>query len=162
MALYLYLQGGNGVDVQGGSTGRDPAHCRDQRTRVTVLKWHGSRPPGLPSCRTAVGQGLIDLAFPGRARPTLQATGRPVVLTLHQSSDKTARARPLATSEPPYEATRRSAFIPVLEAFHQTEDGTRHKQSRSAPRNARCRRLRRVLTPSLSSVFHTNPLSVRD
>ena len=49
-----YLQGGNGADVQvqGASTGRDPAHCRDQRTRVTVLKWKWSRPPGLPSCRT--------------------------------------------------------------------------------------------------------------
>ena len=32
-----YLQGGNGVDVQGDSTARYPAHCRDQRTRVTVL-----------------------------------------------------------------------------------------------------------------------------
>ena len=29
------------------------AHCcRDQRTRVTSGKWHGPRPPGLPSCRT--------------------------------------------------------------------------------------------------------------
>ena len=27
--------------------------CRDQRTpRVTILKWHGPRAPGLPSCRT--------------------------------------------------------------------------------------------------------------
>ena len=30
----------------------DPAHCRDQRTRVTRGKWHGHRAPGLPSCRT--------------------------------------------------------------------------------------------------------------
>ena len=29
-----------------------PAHCRDQRTRVTSGKWHGYRAPGLPSCRT--------------------------------------------------------------------------------------------------------------
>ena len=29
-----------------------PAHCRDQRTRVTRGKWHGYRAPGLPSCRT--------------------------------------------------------------------------------------------------------------
>ena len=47
-----YLQGGSGVDVQvqvqGDSTARDPAHCRDQRTRVNVLKWHGPRAPGLP------------------------------------------------------------------------------------------------------------------
>ena len=47
-----YLQGGNGVDVQGDSTGVYPAHCRDQRTRVTRGKWHGHTPPGLPSCRT--------------------------------------------------------------------------------------------------------------
>ena len=47
-----YLQRGNGVDVQGDSTARYPAHCRDQRTRVTSGKWHGSRAPGLPSCRT--------------------------------------------------------------------------------------------------------------
>ena len=30
-----YLQRGNGVDVQGDSTTLYPAHCRDQRTRVT-------------------------------------------------------------------------------------------------------------------------------
>ena len=30
-----YLQGGNGVEVQGDSTGVYPAHCRDQRNRVT-------------------------------------------------------------------------------------------------------------------------------
>ena len=48
-----YLQGGNGVDVHhGDSTARYPAHCRDQRTRVTVLKWHGHRAPGLLLCRT--------------------------------------------------------------------------------------------------------------
>ena len=47
-----YLQGGNGVDVQGDSTGVYPAHCRDQCTRVTRGKWHGYTPPGLPSCRT--------------------------------------------------------------------------------------------------------------
>ena len=48
-----YLQRGNGVDVQGDSTARYPAHCRDQRTRVTRGKWHGYRAPGLPSCRTS-------------------------------------------------------------------------------------------------------------
>ena len=42
-----YLQGGNGVDVQGDSTGVYPAHCRDQRPRVTRGKWHGHTPPGL-------------------------------------------------------------------------------------------------------------------
>ena len=46
------LQGGNGVDVQGDSTGVYPAHCRDQRTRVTSGKRNGQTPPGLPSCRT--------------------------------------------------------------------------------------------------------------
>ena len=30
-----------------------PAHCRDQRTRVTRGKWHGYTPPGLPSCAAA-------------------------------------------------------------------------------------------------------------
>ena len=43
------LQGGNGVDVQGDSTARDPAHCRDQRTRVTVLRWHVAWTPVSPS-----------------------------------------------------------------------------------------------------------------
>ena len=38
--------------AQGASTGVYPAHCRDQRTRVTSGKWHGYTPPGLPSCRT--------------------------------------------------------------------------------------------------------------
>ena len=47
-----YLQRGNGVDVQGDSAALYPAHCRDQRTRVTRGKWHGYRAPGLPSCRT--------------------------------------------------------------------------------------------------------------
>ena len=51
-AVRTYLQGGNGVDVQGDSTGVYPAHCRDQRTRVTRGKWHGYTPPGLRSCRT--------------------------------------------------------------------------------------------------------------
>ena len=41
-----------GWRVQGDSTGVYPAHCRDQRTRVTRGKWHGQTPPGLPSCRT--------------------------------------------------------------------------------------------------------------
>ena len=50
-----YLPGGNGVDVQGASTGVYPAHCRDQRTRVTSGKWQWSRAPGLPSCRTLAG-----------------------------------------------------------------------------------------------------------
>ena len=50
-----YLQGGNGVDVQGDSTARYPAHCRDQRPRVTRGKWRGYRAPGLPSCRTLAG-----------------------------------------------------------------------------------------------------------
>ena len=39
----MYLQGGNGVDVHGDSSALHPAHCRDQHTRVTVLKWHGYR-----------------------------------------------------------------------------------------------------------------------
>ena len=47
-----YLQGGNGVDVQGDSAALYPAHCRDQRPRVTREKWHGYRVAGLPSCRT--------------------------------------------------------------------------------------------------------------
>ena len=47
-----YLQGGNGVDVQGDSTPRYPAHRRNQRPRVTRGKWHGYRAPGRPSCRT--------------------------------------------------------------------------------------------------------------
>ena len=49
-----YLQGGNGVDVQGDSAALYPAHCRDQRPRVTREKWHGYRyrAAGLPSCRT--------------------------------------------------------------------------------------------------------------
>ena len=47
-----YLQGGNGVDIHDDSNGVYPAHCRDQRPRVSSGKWHGSRAPGLPSCRT--------------------------------------------------------------------------------------------------------------
>ena len=47
-----YRQGGNGVDAQYESTGRDPAHRRNQRPRVSSGKWRWSHPPGLPSCRT--------------------------------------------------------------------------------------------------------------
>ena len=47
-----YLQGGNGngVGVLGDSAALYPAHCRDQRPRVTREKWHGYRAAGLPSC----------------------------------------------------------------------------------------------------------------
>jgi len=64
---------GQATNQQGDSTARDPAHCRDQRTRVTVLKWRGSRAPGLPSCRTrsascdrcwrTLGTGALTLRF---------------------------------------------------------------------------------------------------
>ena len=41
------------LDIHGDSAARDPAHCRDQRTRVSSGKRHGSRAPGLRSCRTS-------------------------------------------------------------------------------------------------------------
>ena len=64
------LQGGNGVDVQGDSTGRDPAHRRDQRPRVSSGKWYGYRAPGLPSWRTRSAR--CDVGSPWSAHVEVQ------------------------------------------------------------------------------------------